>query len=53
MEDPFKGDGINLVQEDLDKINMSVDQEELIKTISISGFKSIVKTGIRKDALSI
>ena len=53
MENPAKGDWINLVKEDLDKINMSLDQEELFKTISISEFKSIVKTGIRKDALNI
>jgi hypothetical protein len=52
-ENPVQGDWINLVKEDLEKINMSLDQEELIKTISISKFKSIVKTGIRKDALNI
>ena len=52
-ENPVKGDWINLVKEDLDKINMSLDQEELIITISISEFKSIVKRGIRKYALNI
>ena len=49
-EKPLKGDWIEKVEEDLKVINMSISTEVVIKEMTTSEFKRIVKQGVRESA---
>ena len=49
-EKPLKGDWIEKVEEDLKVINMSLSTEVVIKEMTTSEFKRIVKQGVRESA---
>ena len=49
-EEPIKGDWIELVKEDLESIDMSIEDEEKIKNMTEAKFKKIVKEKIREVA---
>ena len=50
-ESPLKGDWINMVKEDLNKIGMELKHEEQVKQMTRKEFKDIVKDKVKKLAL--
>ena len=50
-ESPLKGDWINMVREDLNKIGMELKHEEQVKQMTRKEFKDIVKDKVKKLAL--
>ena len=45
---PFKNDWIELIEEDLEKINLSLKDEDDIKKLSKEDFKEIIKKAVRE-----
>ena len=50
-ENPLKGDWINIVKEDLNKIGMKLKHEEQVKQMTRKEFKDIVKDMVKELAL--
>ena len=46
-QSPLKGDWINLLNDDLEKVNLSLEDEELVSRFSKDSFKQFIKKKMR------